>query len=71
MRNRLGPRGSINRPFWRALACGLALLFAHAAFADVRSFRFQHITGEHGLAQNTVSPLFQDRDGFIWVGTQG
>ncbi len=48
-----------------------ALLLAHAAFADVRNFRFQHVNGEHGLAQNTVSALLQDRDGYVWVGTQG
>ena len=65
------PRGSISRSFWRAVACGLALLLAHAAFADVRDFRFQRINGEHGLAQNTVSALLQDRDGYIWVATQG
>ena len=53
------------------VACVIALLLAHAALADVRTFRFQHITGEHGLAQNTVSALLQDRDGYIWVGTQG
>ncbi len=49
----------------------MALLFARAALADVRDFRFQHVTGPHGLAQNTVSALLQDRDGYIWVGTQG
>ena len=70
-RNRREPRASIDRLFWRAAACWLALLFVHAALADVRSFRFQHITGERGLAQNTVSALLQDRDGYIWVGTQG
>ena len=63
--------GSISRPFWRALVCVFALLLAHAAFADVREFRFQHVTGEHGLAQNTVSALLQDHAGFVWVGTQG
>jgi ligand-binding sensor domain-containing protein len=25
----------------------------------------------HGLAQNTVTALAQDVDGFTWVGTQG
>ncbi|HEY2346171.1 MAG TPA: EAL domain-containing protein [Xanthomonadaceae bacterium] len=61
----------MSRLFRRVLACGFALLLAHAAFADVRDFRFQRVTGEHGLVQNTVSALLQDRDGYIWVGTQG
>ena len=52
------------------LVC-LCVLLAQIAWADVREFRFQRITGEHGLAQNTVSALLQDRDGYIWVATQG
>jgi PAS domain S-box-containing protein len=54
-----------------ALVAGLCLLLAQIACADVREFRFQRITGEHGLAQNTVSALLQDRDGYVWVATQG
>ena len=70
------PRDSTVRQFWRPLAwrtfvCAVALLLAQAVFADVRNFRFQHITGQHGLAQNTISALLQDRDGYIWVATQG
>ncbi len=67
---------SIGRPFWRAFAwrafvCGVIVLLAQTALADVRDFRFQRITGDHGLAQNTVSAMLQDRDGYIWVATQG
>jgi diguanylate cyclase (GGDEF)-like protein/PAS domain S-box-containing protein len=51
--------------------CGFLLLGVPGARADVREFRFQRITGEHGLAQNTVSALLQDRDGYVWVATQG
>ncbi len=54
-----------------AFLCGLLLTCATAVHADVRAFRFQRITGEHGLAQNTVSALLQDRDGYVWVATQG
>jgi diguanylate cyclase (GGDEF)-like protein/PAS domain S-box-containing protein len=64
-------RDSISRSLWLAVACCVALLWMHAALADVRDFRFQRVNGEHGLAQNTVSALLQDRDGYIWVGTQG
>lgn len=31
---------------------------------------FHHYTGNEGLAQNTVTALLQDKEGFIWIGTQ-
>ncbi|MEO6137689.1 MAG: two-component regulator propeller domain-containing protein, partial [Luteimonas sp.] len=52
----------------------LAVLVASTAFhatAAVREYYFERAGGEHGLAQNTVTALAQDADGFIWVGTQG
>lgn len=33
-------------------------------------FRFQHITTSDGLPENTGEALLQDRDGYIWIGTQ-
>ncbi|MEO8741720.1 MAG: two-component regulator propeller domain-containing protein, partial [Lysobacteraceae bacterium] len=67
---RLGYR-TVGRAPWRACACAILLLLAQSATADVRTFNFQHVTGEHGLAQNTVSALLQDREGYVWVATQG
>ena len=32
-------------------------------------FRFEHISTQEGLSQNTVSAMYCDKDGFIWVGT--
>ena len=52
-------------------ACAIGLLFASGVRAELRSFHFQHISGSHGLAQNTVSALLQDRDGYVWIATQG
>ena len=31
---------------------------------------FQHISTEHGLSQKTVEAIFQDKYGFLWIGTQ-
>lgn len=31
---------------------------------------FQHLTVDHGLSQNFVTALVQDRAGFIWIGTR-
>ncbi|HEX7348833.1 MAG TPA: EAL domain-containing protein [Rhodanobacteraceae bacterium] len=36
-----------------------------------RNFYFQHLNGRNGLAQNTVSLVFQDHTGFMWFVTQG
>ncbi|MBS4027470.1 MAG: hypothetical protein KGZ58_02440 [Ignavibacteriales bacterium] len=33
-------------------------------------FRFRHITVNEGLSQNSVHAIFQDREGFLWFGTQ-
>jgi diguanylate cyclase (GGDEF)-like protein/PAS domain S-box-containing protein len=57
----------------RAIAMvGLLLsLCALPAAAAERDYYFERAGGEHGLAQNTVTALAQDADGFIWVGTQG
>ena len=52
--------------FWLA-----ALLASSPAWAATRDFYFQRLGSAHGLAQNTVTALAQDGDGFAWVGTQG
>ena len=41
------------------------------ASAAVRDYYFERAGGADGLAQNTVTSLAQDSDGFVWVGTQG
>ncbi|HNX07632.1 MAG TPA: histidine kinase [Bacteroidales bacterium] len=47
----------------------LILLFGPALFAQHYSYR--HFTVQEGLAQNQVTTLFLDRQGFVWVGTKG
>lgn len=39
--------------------------------AASREFYFEWLSGERGLSQNTVHDLLQDRDGFVWIATQG
>jgi diguanylate cyclase (GGDEF)-like protein/PAS domain S-box-containing protein len=64
------------RSRWRrhaclALAAWLCLVAGPPAQAVQREYYFESIGSEQGLAQNTVNALMQDRQGFIWVATQG
>ncbi|HEX5327114.1 MAG TPA: two-component regulator propeller domain-containing protein, partial [Acetobacteraceae bacterium] len=63
-----------------ALAAALLWFVAAAAGAQApretwqayqRHFYFQQIDSADGLAQNSVSLIFQDRRGFMWFATQG
>lgn len=39
-------------------------------FPHEREIRFNSITMEEGLSQNSVSAIVQDKEGFLWFGTQ-
>lgn len=49
------------------LVYGMLLL---SAFASGQAMRFSHLDQKQGLSQNTAMCFLQDREGFIWVGTQ-
>ncbi|HET9279010.1 MAG TPA: two-component regulator propeller domain-containing protein [Flavitalea sp.] len=49
-------------------SCGLLLLFlpyGHLCSQQV----FEHITTAHGLSNNVVNSILQDKEGFYWIGT--
>ncbi|MCO6499599.1 MAG: hypothetical protein J5I47_04370 [Vicingus serpentipes] len=46
------------------------LLFEVAFSSSQNSYRFQRFSVEDGLSQNSVNYIFQDHNGFIWLGTQ-
>jgi signal transduction histidine kinase/ligand-binding sensor domain-containing protein/DNA-binding response OmpR family regulator len=48
------------------LSCCCLLGFAHVTKWNLR---FQYLTTDEGLAQNTVDCIFQDSYGFMWFGT--
>ncbi|MFA9218013.1 MAG: two-component regulator propeller domain-containing protein, partial [Sphingomonadaceae bacterium] len=61
--------------YWRCrwlLACACWCLFMGlaAAAAPQRTLRFEQLSVEHGLAQESVLAIMQDQQGFIWLGTQ-
>jgi ligand-binding sensor domain-containing protein/signal transduction histidine kinase/CheY-like chemotaxis protein/HPt (histidine-containing phosphotransfer) domain-containing protein len=50
------------------LLCSLA--WAPAAASPARALRFQHLSVDQGLAQESVLAIAQDSDGFMWFGSQ-
>ena len=52
------------------LRCLAILLLTVGAQASERRYYFDDVGGGHGLASHTVTALFQDRTGFIWIATQ-
>ncbi len=43
---------------------------AGVAFAPGAHLRFEHLTIDDGLSQNAGLSLLQDRQGYLWIGTQ-
>ena len=67
------------RPFLRQFlfACLLPLLIListagkPASAASVQSLRFEQVGRDQGFQHESVQSLLQDKQGYIWVGTQG
>jgi ligand-binding sensor domain-containing protein/signal transduction histidine kinase len=56
---------------WRLLCCCILLtLSGMAAAVPPKSFHFEHLDVRQGLSQESVFAILQDRQGFIWFGTQ-
>ena len=53
-----------------AFALFCMLVPASDAVAPARTLRFEHLSVEQGLAQESVLAIVQDRDGFMWFGSQ-
>src|SRR5690242_14708787 len=72
---------SAHRRMVRVMAAALAVVVvAGAAYADApppswqayqRDFHFQQLDSSDGLVQSSVSLIFQDQQGFMWLVTQG
>ncbi|MES3020138.1 MAG: two-component regulator propeller domain-containing protein [Pseudomonadota bacterium] len=55
---------------WLLLVCCGLFAAATSAAAPARSLRFEQFSVEQGLAQESVLAVVQDRDGFMWFGSQ-
>ena len=60
------------RPLIGALAWVLAATLGWPAWsvAEAKPMRFAHLSVDEGLSQTSVFSMFQDRDGFVWLGTE-
>lgn len=68
------PRAGAWRPWiarCRLVAVAGPLILAATAGAEpAPRLRFEHLTSQDGLSQNTVFAVEQDRQGFLWIGTK-
>lgn len=70
------PYGSDTRIRTMAVTIVLACLFCQHGFGlnpakDLRQYVLRTWTSEQGLPQNSIRPMLQTRDGFLWIGTRG
>ncbi|MBS7566763.1 response regulator [Mucilaginibacter sp. Bleaf8] len=49
----------------------LLLIMLSGAAGFTQSLYFKHFTTNDGLSHNTVTSIFQDKKGFLWIGTKG
>ncbi len=47
------------------------LFVSFVSYNSAQSYSYKHYTIFDGLVQNQVSSLYQDRLGFLWIGTKG
>ncbi|HAN79764.1 MAG TPA: hypothetical protein DCQ31_19385 [Bacteroidales bacterium] len=48
---------------------GLAFLICNTLYAQNKNIRFEHLTSDLGLSQNSVKSIVQDVQGYMWFGT--
>jgi diguanylate cyclase (GGDEF)-like protein len=46
------------------------MFFTNTAQAEVNNLYLKNLSVEHGLSQGTATAIFQDDEGFVWVGTE-
>jgi ligand-binding sensor domain-containing protein/signal transduction histidine kinase len=65
-----GRRDAVRSVMLWLSALALALACAAASAAAPRSLRFERLSIEEGLSQESVLTILQDRRGYMWFGTQ-
>ncbi|RLA57634.1 MAG: hypothetical protein DRR04_12480, partial [Gammaproteobacteria bacterium] len=59
-------------PFMKRLLRPLLtiIMVSLAGSSPADPIRFEHLTVNDGLPENSVRAILQDQDGFLWFGTQ-
>lgn len=60
----------INKNTLQATLAGILSCFLCCIGTAQSDYHFRHYSTNDGLLQNSVTCLFQDADGYLWVGTQ-
>jgi streptogramin lyase/DNA-binding CsgD family transcriptional regulator len=63
-------RGLDNYRIWKMVFLIQIFTFSNISSQHISAFNFDHLTIEEGLSHNTILSLEQDRNGYIWIGTQ-
>lgn len=71
-KKRLSQNGSLNFAlfFFAIILQTVFLFYFTASFAYSQNVRFSTITTAEGLSQNTITAVLQDKQGFLWIGTE-
>ena len=65
------PLGLIHKTAHLGICAFLSLFWINGpAMGQQNSVRFEHFTMEDRMSQNSAHCIFQDSDGFLWIGTQ-
>ena len=60
----------MNTFFRQFVGCSILFFFlSRVAFSQQGELKFERISIEQGLSQNTITAIIQDSQGFIWFGT--
>lgn len=63
------PKTQLRRTNRWLVICIILILCPHSLFAQSQDLKFTNITIEYGLSHSKVNCIYQDRQGFLWFGT--
>ena len=58
---------TFSRQFFRCAILLFSLI--RIVYSQQSELKFEHISIDQGLSQNTVTAIIQDTEGFVWFGT--